>query len=287
MERDNWQLEQNLSSMKTFLSLFAVLVIAGSVNAAPPPIQRNYFTTNVIPFEATDGNLILGNAKSLIARDSLGVAISVILIDGANNYISRSTHASGNAFYGNASATATGKVFIQNKNAVAMTIDANRRVGIGTTSPTGLLTLTSNLVFIGLAAEPTEIAGSAQIYAATNTGVTELYVQGSDGVETQISPHADDAPSFLYDKEEGDMKEIVWRERDPNLDGGKISFINMRRMAKITELNSGVLLYLSGDRSPSSVAAYTRLKVMKAEQRQILSVESLQEYQDRTENNVK
>jgi len=132
------------------------------------------------------------------------------------------------------------------------------------------------------AAEPSAVPGYAQLYAATNAGVTELYVQGDDGTETQISPHADDAPATLYDLAAGDMKEIVWREVNPFLTNGRVSFINMRRMARITELNTRAILYLAGNNNSGMSNALVKLKDMSPAQRQVLMTETFPEYNSRT-----
>ena len=151
----------------------------------------------------------------------------------------------------------------------------------------GSVTVGDTIAVASRTNEPSAIPGYAQIYAATNTGVTELYVQGDDGTETQISPHADDAPSTLYDLALGDVKEIVWREVNPFLTNGAVSFINMRRMARLTELNTRAILYLAGNNNSSLSNALVKLKDMSPAQRQVLMTETFQQYNTRTGRNLK
>ena len=148
------------------------------------------------------------------------------------------------------------------------------------------VSLDGSLLLSALAAEPSAVPGYAQLYAATNTGVTEMFVQGDDGTETQISPHADDAPATFYDLAAGDMKEIVWREANPFLTNGRVSFINMRRMARITELNTRAILYLAGNNNSSLSNALVKLKGMSPAQRQVLITETFPEYNSRTGRNL-
>jgi hypothetical protein len=145
----------------------------------------------------------------------------------------------------------------------------------------------NGLQLAGVAAEPAAVAGYAQIYAATNATVTELYVQGSDGLETQISPHADDAPIELYDRQASDMKEIIWRERSPfvmksGTNVGQVSFINLRRMARLTELNTKGILFLAGKTSAGNSNALEKLKDMTNAERQVIMTESYAEHNART-----
>ena len=105
-------------------------------------------------------------------------------------------------------------------------------------------------------------------------------------VETQISPHADDAPPQLYDKATGDMKEIIWRESNPYITNGLVSFINMRRMARTMELQTRVLLLLGGVTNASTTAALTRLKAMTVAEKQVLITEDYPTYNARTGNNL-
>lgn len=143
------------------------------------------------------------------------------------------------------------------------------------------------LVLNPMGVQPTNIVvGNTYIYSRTNSGVAELFAVGGDGVETQISPHADDAPPQLYDRAGGDMKEIIWRESNPYATNGMVSFINMRRMARLTELNTRAILYLGGNVTAATSNALVRLKNMTVAERQILMTENYPTYNARTGSNL-
>ena len=156
--------------------------------------------------------------------------------------------------------------------------------------------ISSNLTVTGwisvkpLAASPTNVpTGQAFIFSkagTTNDGVNELFVAGGDGVETQISPHADDAPPQLYDRTSGDMKEIIWRESNPFITNGLVSFINLRRMARTMELHTRVLLLLGGVTNASTTAALVRLKAMTVAEKQVIATEDFPTYNARTGNTL-
>ncbi len=167
----------------------------------------------------------------------------------------------------------------------------NGNIGIGTNAPTHKLHVAGDLradgaLHIFASENPTTNVNSAVLYSKTNSGIVELYARGSDGVETQISPHADDAPEVLYDRG-GGMKEMIWRENCPFVTNGMVSFINLRRMARITELNTKAILYLIGNVTPSTSNAMQRLRDMSPDQRQVIITETYSEYNLRTTNSLK
>ena len=159
---------------------------------------------------------------------------------------------------------------------------ANNTVTLGGTGKEAVA-----LVLNPMSVQPTNIAiGNPYIYSRTNASVAELFAVGGDGVETQISPHADDAPPQLYDKATGDMKEIIWRESNPYITNGLVSFINMRRMARTMELQTRVLLLLCGTTNASTTAAAARLKTMTVAEKQVLMTEDYPTYNARTGGNL-
>ena len=161
---------------------------------------------------------------------------------------------------------------------------ANNTVTLGGTGKEAVA-----LVLNPMGSQPTNIPPNfAYFYSITNStnAVVEMYVSGGDGVATQISPHADDAPAQLYDKTTGDMKEIIWRESNPYITNGLVSFINMRRMARTMELQTRVLLLLCGTTNASTTAAAARLKTMTVAEKQVLMTEDYPTYNARTGNNL-
>lgn len=146
-------------------------------------------------------------------------------------------------------------------------------------------TFSGRISFRPITTVPITNAAEAMVYAKTNTGIVELYARGSDGVETQISPHADDAPETLYDRQPG-IKEMIWREESPFVTNGMVSFINLRRMARITELNTRAILYLAGNNNSSMSNALVTLQQFSPAARQVLRTETFAEYNTRTTNNL-
>lgn len=169
-------------------------------------------------------------------------------------------------------------------------VTTNLLVG-GTLTVTNSILARSNVVIYATGAGETNrtaFTGAAQFFAATNSAsanLAEMFVQSEDGTETIISPHATDAPDYLYDKS-GDMKEMVWRELNPYKTNGVVSFINARRMAKITELNTRALLYLAGRTTAPNSNALVKLQDMTNQERQILVNETYAEYNARTGANL-
>ena len=143
------------------------------------------------------------------------------------------------------------------------------------------------LILNPMASQPTNIVvGNPYIYSRTNSSVAELFAVGGDGVETQISPHADDAPPQLYDRTSGDMKEMILRDSNPFITNGLVSFINLRRMARTMELQTRVLLLLGGVTNASTTAALTRLKAMTVAEKQVIATEDFPTYNARTGNDL-
>ena len=169
---------------------------------------------------------------------------------------------------------------IRATSAVSIAIDQGSMNTLVVTN--GTVVVGSKLTIRTNTAEPLASVGSAQFYSLDVSGNAEMFVQGSDGVETQISPHADDAPDFLYDRDVGAMKEMVFREQAPYLPGGRVSFINMRRLAKYSELQTKAILYLSGKTSAGNSNALQKLKDLTHQQQQVIVNETFAEYSART-----
>ncbi len=129
----------------------------------------------------------------------------------------------------------------------------------------------------------TPVSGAAQFFAATNSGsgkMAEMYVQDEAGNETLISPHATDAPPELYDRAAGEVTDYIVREANPFV--GTLHWVNIRRMARLTELNTMALLYLAGATNAANSNALARLKSMPASKRQVIASESYAQYNART-----
>ena len=102
-------------------------------------------------------------------------------------------------------------------------------VGIGTTNMgTGG---TGALVF-GNGAKPGNLAGVAGLYAKTDSGNTHLWVFDSDSPDTQLSPHAQDAPDWMYDPE--DEIPIMIKEIQRYL--GYVRYTNQTRQARLASM---------------------------------------------------
>jgi hypothetical protein len=161
---------------------------------------------------------------------------------------------------------------------------ANNTVTLGGTGKEAVA-----LVLNPMGSQPTNIPPNfAYFYSITNStnAVVEMYISGGDGVATQISPHADDAPPQLYDKTTGDMKEIIWRESNPYITNGLVSFINMRRMARLTELNTRAILYLAGNTAVGPSNGLVKLKALQPWERSVIATEDYQTYNARTGGNL-
>jgi len=129
----------------------------------------------------------------------------------------------------------------------------------------------------------TPVSGAAQFFAATNSGsgnMAEMYVQDEAGNETLISPHATDAPLELYDRAAGEVTDYIVRESNPFV--GTLHWVNIRRMARLTELNTMAILYLAGQTNAANSNALARLKSMPASKRQVIASESYAQYNART-----
>jgi hypothetical protein len=172
-------------------------------------------------------------------------------------------------------------------NTASQTTDLSLyRAGAGTLGVSNSVMVWSNVVIKASGdgvINRTPVSGAAQFFAATNSGSgnkAEMYVQDEAGNETLISPHATDAPPELYDRAAGEVTDYIVREANPFV--GMVHWVNVRRMARLTELNTMALLYLAGATNAANSNALARLKSMPASKRQVIASESYAQYNART-----
>jgi len=138
------------------------------------------------------------------------------------------------------------------------------RAGAGTLGVSNSVMVWSNVVIKASGdgvIDRTPVSGAAQFFAATNSGsgnMAEMYVQDEAGNETLISPHATDAPLELYDRTAGEVPDYIVREANPFV--GTLHWVNIRRMARLTELNTMAILYLAGQTNAANSNALAKLQ---------------------------
>jgi len=160
------------------------------------------------------------------------------------------------------------------------------RAGAGTLGVSNSVMVWSNVVIKASGdgvIDRTPVSGAAQFFSATNSesgNMAEMYVQDEAGNETLISPHATDAPPELYDRAAGEVTDYIVREANPFV--GTLHWVNIRRMARLTELNTMAILYLAGQTNAANSNALARLKSMPAGKRQVIASESYAQYNART-----
>lgn len=100
------------------------------------------------------------------------------------------------------------------------------KIGIGATD---LGTSGSRALLFGNGSKPSGLSNVAGIFASDVGGTTELHTFDEAGNETQQTPHASDAPEWMYDPEDG-MPMIV-KEVQHFL--GYVRYTNMTRQARL------------------------------------------------------
>ncbi len=139
----------------------------------------------------------------------------------------------------------TGKDILFRENNASPTglvvIKSGGNVGIGTSTGTGG---TSSLIF-GNGTKPTTYSGYAGFYAMQDPGFnfTQMHVFDGYGHETLISPHANDAPEFLYDPE--DNMPMIVKEVQYFL--GYVRYTNQTRAARLSGMTDAEKSLLSKD----------------------------------------
>jgi hypothetical protein len=141
---------------------------------------------------------------------------------------------------------------------VAPTMNVVRLDGSGTGAALRLRAMSGD----AQAAIGTPPGGAAEIRAKDVAGTTQLVVINDAGTETQISPHAKDAPAWLYDAADADP--LVVREDQPYL--GRIKWTNASRRDRLTQR------LINGE----------NLTALPAQARTIIAEETYAEYQART-----
>ena len=102
-------------------------------------------------------------------------------------------------------------------------------VGIGTTN---MGTGGSAAILLGNGTKPANLAGVAGLYASSETGITELMVFDSAGNSKGISPHAIDAPDWMYDA--GDGMPMIVKEIQQYV--GYVRYTNLTRQARLASM---------------------------------------------------
>lgn len=124
--------------------------------------------------------------------------------------------------------------------ATRLSIRENGSVLINTTSkPTA--NGTGVVVFGAVAGTPTLAGTTAAIYAEDVSSTLEMRAMDSAGNVSTFSPHAKDAPEWLYDRGPG----IDYVERQENVFLGEITFINQDRKDNLFDT------FLNGEELPS------------------------------------
>lgn len=285
-------------SVPASLSLSYTIPIGATLTN--PIIYAGTNSSFPVRFATNNGTMMVGGYDKIYDLSTYSMFVQGAAHFNGTIYGTPGNGLSFGGFHGSITAPAAGQLKASTSFLVASNILSGGGIYTGTNSGAGTVnyvtnnlggkTIVSSLEFTTSTASPTNItSGRAYIFSkagTTNAGVNELFVAGGDGVETQISPHADDAPPQLYDKATGDMKEIIWRESNPYITNGLVSFINMRRMARTMELQTRVLLLLCGTTNASTTAAAARLKAMTVAEKQVLMTEDYPTYNARTGNNL-
>ena len=138
-----------------------------------------------------------------------------------------------------------------------MRISSAGNVGIGTTD---VGTGGSRALVFGNGSKPTSLGNVAGLYAKDVGGTTELYSFDDLGNETLQSPHAIDAPEWLYDSEDG--LPVIIKEVQHFL--GYVRYTNLTRQARLSGMTDD------------------EKKMLKSGQRTCVYKESFADYQART-----
>ena len=141
------------------------------------------------------------------------------------------------------------------------------RVSAGVTKLSDGSTGGGQLEFPQVADVGTPSSNSARIGAEDVAGTAELIVADEAGTETQISPHAADAPANFYDGDGTNrIMDSVLRSINPIV--GRVEFLNLTRLARMVER------ILAGD--------LATLQALPAPRRRLHIQETIAEYNART-----
>jgi len=111
---------------------------------------------------------------------------------------------------------------------------------------------------------------SARLYSKEVSSTAEMFVKDEAGTETQISPHATDAPDWLSDKTEFGPDRIVPEFQEYT---GRVRFINESRRARLMELTVNAVVGSAADKA--------KLEALTPHQRKVIHEESFEEYNTR------
>lgn len=155
----------------------------------------------------------------------------------------------------------------------------NITAALAVTATNGLVlpSATARISFLGVNTSnpPTAGAGTAYLYSATNGGTAEIFTLDGAGNLTQISPHADDAPTSLIDASD-EMPNVT---KEVNLYTGKARWINHSREARRVEqlLNAVQVLISMVNTNGLTALQITRLNnisELTPNQKNIISVDN-------------
>jgi hypothetical protein len=239
-------------------------VMSSAGGAAQSGILSNYGGIKAIGFLYNRDFTLFSTAAKAEAADFLFRAIAISGgIGGANSgivmgrsYAIRWTTGTGNGVDGGNGGTAdigiagpTPGLLEVNNGTAGIYRDLIARNGVFTNTATAtngfiIPSATGNISFIGVnqSNAPTTGATTAYLYAATNGGTAEIFAKDGAGNVTQISPHAFDGPTSLYDATD-DMPMV---SRDVNVYTGKARWINQSREARRVEQLSWAVKILAG-----------------------------------------
>ena len=122
---------------------------------------------------------------------------------------------------------------VTNRWGIYQANSANNRfggnVGIGTTN---MGTGGAGALLFGGGTKPSNLSGVAGFYASSASGVTELFAFDSTGDATKISPHAIDAPDWMYDADDG--VPMIVKEIQQFV--GYVRYTNLTRQARLASM---------------------------------------------------
>jgi hypothetical protein len=115
-------------------------------------------------------------------------------------------------------------------------------VGIGTAN---LGTGGSAALVLGNGSKPTSLSNAAGLHAGVVAGTTELFGFDDGGNQTQLTPHAGDAPDWVYDAADG--LPLLVREVQYFL--GYVRYTNQTRQARLTGMTDAQKSALSAQQT--------------------------------------
>jgi hypothetical protein len=166
---------------------------------------------------------------------------------------------------------ATGGTDVQGSTFGPITIksQSNQNVAL-TPNGTGIIAANGIIEFPQVAAGGTPATNSARLYAKDVAGTAEIFVKDEAGNETQISPHAFDAPASLYDTAD-EFPHVI---KEINFFVGKVRYLNVSRFIRMLQL----LL--------NSTNTLVQLQALPVGQRQLFIVEDFATHNTRTGENL-